>query len=65
MRNGKGSLRRPMAIKPEVFADNFARSFGNLAGTLKTHRTPVHSTDTGTQGSGRDGATRGSENSGR
>ncbi|HEY9449256.1 MAG TPA: hypothetical protein VIQ60_05860 [Gemmatimonadaceae bacterium] len=52
MRNGKGSLRRPMAVKPEAFANSFARTFGTTAGTLKERRTAVRSTETDTQGSG-------------
>jgi hypothetical protein len=52
MSNGKGSLRRPMAVKPEAFANNFARTFGTTAGTLKERRTPVPSTETDPVGSG-------------
>ena len=57
MRNGKGSLRRPMAIKPEAFANNFARTFGTTEGTLKAQRTPARSAEAGAQGSGVETAT--------
>ncbi|HET7621576.1 MAG TPA: hypothetical protein VFK39_06720 [Gemmatimonadaceae bacterium] len=47
MANGKGSLRRPMAVEPDVFASNFARTFGTTAGTLKESRDSSYSTDDG------------------
>lgn len=54
MRNANGSLRRPMAIEPQAFADNFARTFGTTAGTLKERRTSERSTETGPQDRGAD-----------
>jgi hypothetical protein len=61
MRNGKGSLRRPMAIEPDLFATNFARTFGTTVGTLKEKRDSALSTDGGTQPTDRDAATEGAK----
>ena len=46
-----------MAIKPEAFANNFARTFGTTEGTLKAQRTPARSAEAGAQGSGVETAT--------
>jgi hypothetical protein len=64
MRNGKGSLRRPMAIRPQAFADNFARTFGTTAGMLKERRTSARSTETGALDSGPESATQTSKQAG-
>jgi hypothetical protein len=61
MRNGKGSLRRPMAVEPEVFATNFARTFGTTVGALKEKRDSALSTDAGAQRADRDVRTEGSK----
>jgi hypothetical protein len=65
MRNGKGSLRRPMAIEPQKFADNFARTIGTTTGTLKERRTSERSaeSDPAPQGGGAD-ADRGADSPG-
>ncbi len=62
MRNGKGSLRRPMAVEPDVFATNFARTFGTTVGTLKENRDSALSTDSGAQRADRDALEEGSKN---
>lgn len=62
MRNGKGSLRRPMAVEPDVFATNFARTFGTTVGTLKKDRDSALSTDVGAQRADRDALTERSKN---
>jgi hypothetical protein len=62
MRNGKGSLRRPMAVEPDVFATNFARTFGTTVGALKEKRDSTLSTDGGAQQADRDAVTEGSKN---
>jgi hypothetical protein len=43
-----------MAVEPEVFATNFARTFGTTAGTLKESRDSSGSTDGGEQRTDRD-----------
>lgn len=60
MRNGKGSLRRPMVVEPEVFAANFARTFGTTVGALKARREGAPLTDASAQ---RSGGTQGAEES--
>ena len=51
-----------MAIEPDEFASNFARTYGTTVGTLKEKRDSALSTDSGAQRADRDALTEGSKN---
>jgi hypothetical protein len=51
-----------MAVEPDVFATNFARTFGTTAGTLKENRDSTLPTDGGAQRADGDAVTQASKN---
>jgi hypothetical protein len=51
-----------MAVEPDEFATNFARTFGTTVGTLKENRDSASSTDGGAQRADRDVLTEASKN---